>query len=267
MTKIYYFSGTGNSLYIAKQLSKEIDSAEIVPMVGEIKHASKSALSKSIGLVFPVHAFSMPTVVKAFLQQASFDKDTYIFAVATRMGSSCKVFEDINKILLEKGVRLSSKWFINMPNNYLSLLPMSNEEEVKILGEAADKKVAEISAIIKSKSFYEEVDPHYSYFEKNILFSVLNKIYTATNYFGLENKFYADDKCTNCSLCSKICLAEKIKMKDNKPIWEKDVSCYHCFACIHYCPVAAIQINNKTKKCGRYHHFDAKSNEILEQKA
>ncbi|MBN2536083.1 MAG: EFR1 family ferrodoxin [Spirochaetales bacterium] len=96
---------------------------------------------------------------------------------------------------------------------------------------------------------------------------ILIFIYNKTRYFNLENKFYADINCTGCGICSKICLSGKIKMKDNKPTWNKKIKCIFCFACIHYCPAHAIQIKNgKTIVRGRYHHPEVSAGEIINQK-
>lgn len=266
MSKIFYFSGTGNSLFIARQLAKQMGDCPVVPMVGEVRKGTNTALSGVIGLVFPVHAFSMPKLVADFLASSTFDKNTYIFAVATRMGSSCQVFDDIDKILSGKGVALTARWFINMPNNYLNLLPLSNVDQIRALNIEAAEAVTSIAANVNERKIYEEADPHYSHFERNIMFPMLNKLYTVTNYFGLENKFCADDKCINCSVCSRICPSNKIEMQNEKPVWKKDTPCYHCFACIHYCPAAAIQLNRKTRKVGRYHHANITIDDIAGQK-
>ncbi|GAH26880.1 unnamed protein product [marine sediment metagenome] len=51
-----------------------------------------------------------------------------------------------------------------------------------------------------------------------------------------NNYFYADSKCTGCGICEKVCLSQKIKMINKKPVWQKNVKCYLCYACLNYCP-------------------------------
>jgi len=73
--------------------------------------------------------------------------------------------------------------------------------------------------------------------------------------------------CSGCGICSRICLSNRIEMKNNKPIWNKKIKCIFCFACIHYCPNHAIQIkNSKTIVRGRYHHPEISIEEIINQK-
>jgi len=47
-----------------------------------------------------------------------------------------------------------------------------------------------------------------------------------------------------------VCPIETISMKNGKPVWGK--ACTQCTACIHHCPVEAIQDGNKTRENGRY---------------
>ena len=265
-TQIFYFSGTGNSLSVVREISNQLSDSEIIPIVSAAKNKVNATTAERVGLVFPVHAFSFPQIVEKFIKSLSIKPDTYLFAIATRMGSSCKVFENMDKIFAAKGIKISAKWFLDMPNNYLTLLPISNDEQTKSILKSSDGKVKGMAQAIQNKEIHEEQDPHYSFFEKYILFAFLGAIYRKTNYFGLENKFYADDKCNNCQVCTTVCLSGKIAKGENKPYWRKDVPCYHCLACIHYCPCAAIQNTKKTEKKGRYHHPSITYRDIATQK-
>lgn len=62
-------------------------------------------------------------------------------------------------------------------------------------------------------------------------------------------KFYANDKCTGCGICESVCNCNTIKV-DKKPSWGKE--CTQCLACMHFCPVKAIQYGKGTEKKGRY---------------
>lgn len=79
--------------------------------------------------------------------------------------------------------------------------------------------------------------------------------------------FYADSDCTSCGLCEKICLSKKIKMTDGKPVWQKNIQCYYCYACFNYCPVQSILIKDAyTEKNGRYHHPEISAMDVAKQK-
>ena len=51
---IYYFSATGNSLEIARQISKELDNCTIKSMTTKLPEEPVGGPDESIGFVFPV---------------------------------------------------------------------------------------------------------------------------------------------------------------------------------------------------------------------
>ena len=50
--EIYYFSGTGNSLYVARELQKRIPDARLMPIVGLLRKDLIQAGGKSDGQQF-----------------------------------------------------------------------------------------------------------------------------------------------------------------------------------------------------------------------
>jgi flavodoxin len=55
-TTLYYFSGTGNSLSIARKLAASIDGARIVP-IGNAQDDPNMPCADTIGFIFPTHAY------------------------------------------------------------------------------------------------------------------------------------------------------------------------------------------------------------------
>jgi len=83
-TDIYYFSGTGNSLFVAKELQKRISESNIIPIASLMKKTTVDSFADVIGFVFPVHALTIPIVVRIFIQKLNINNAKYIFAIATR---------------------------------------------------------------------------------------------------------------------------------------------------------------------------------------
>ena len=266
-TQIFYFSGTGNSLYIAKELEKRFPDTILVPMISVLNKDKIYTTAESIGFVFPIHAFTMPAPVKQFLERLDTTSSKYIFAVATRGGSPCRVFPQIDKILNKNGKALNAQFYVNMPNNYLPTFQMATKEEIIKLEAETNKTLEYMETVILNTQESKEKDPHGSFLEENILFPILTQVFHKTGYFNTEKNFYADENCTGCGICSQVCLSRKIKMQQDKPQWDKCVSCIFCFACIHYCPAKAIQIKKtKTHLKGRYHHKAVTMMDIASQK-
>ncbi len=79
--------------------------------------------------------------------------------------------------------------------------------------------------------------------------------------------FYADADCTGCGLCEKVCLSQKIRMVEDKPVWQEDVQCYFCYACFSFCPLQSVMVRGiYTKKGDRYCHPQVTAAEIGLQK-
>jgi ferredoxin len=268
--QIYYFSGTGNSLHAAEKLKGRLPEATLVPMVSVLKDDKIETSGEVIGLVFPIHCFTVPSPVKQFLQRVDLSSASYIFAVATRGGSPCRVFADVDKILRKKAKSLDAYFYLEMPNNFqlLHFKPVS-QEMIKQNELELQRRMDSIQAIIvkKQKSRENNHLKPLSFFKRNILYPVLKLVGQKTRYGNMEKKFYADSKCTGCGICDKVCLAEKIRLENGRPVWRKDIQCVFCFACINYCPVKAIQIKGtKTVIQGRYHHAEVSPEDIFGQK-
>ena len=63
---IYYFSGTGNSHYVAEVLSKSLQDT-----MQSIESAQSIKQDEIIGIVTPVYFFGLPDIVKDFLERLS----------------------------------------------------------------------------------------------------------------------------------------------------------------------------------------------------
>ena len=279
-TEIYYFSGTGNSFYVAKELQKRIIDSKLIPIVSLLNKDVIKTNAETVGFVFPVHALTIPIAVKRFIKKTEMESSEYIFAIATRDGSIFRGFKKIDQLLKKKNKHLDSHFILNMCNNESRHkgYKIPPESDILSLEKVVNKKLDSIQNIIVNKTTSREIDSNYSYgfpynpilnylLEKLVLFGM-----TVSEYIGGVNYFYTDTKCNGCGICEKVCLSKKIKMTDNKPTWQKNVLCYMCFACLNYCPAKSVQIKDipgvksYTKENGRYPHPFATINDIAGQK-
>lgn len=78
---ILYFSATGNCKYVATRLAKAFDeeSVSITECIGKNRYVFED---KTIGVVSPTYFWGLPSIVKEFLEKASF-KTEYLYFVAT----------------------------------------------------------------------------------------------------------------------------------------------------------------------------------------
>lgn len=265
--EIYYFSGTGNSLHVAQELQRRIPGTTLEPIIRALQRDTLTTHAETIGVVFPIHAFDVPWPVQQFLQRVDMSSASYIFALATRYCSSA-VFSRIDRLLAQHGQSLAAYFSVEMPENYLPMFEMSSPEENVRMENAMQQRLDAIHAIISSKRISREKDEMIVFLLYHTLFPLIRWVYQTTRYFALEKAFYADSRCTGCGVCERVCLSEKIRLTDHRPEWQEKIPCTFCFACLHYCPVQAIQLNKrKTLTRGRYHHADVSADDIAGQKS
>jgi len=270
--EIYYFSGTGNSLHVAKELQKRISETDLIPIVSLLNKDVIETDGETVGFVFPIYLTTIPVPVKDFIKKLDLKSTKYIFALATRGGSPHRAFIDVEKILKKRGRSLDAYFTLNMGNNALN--PNPTEEEIAELELVAQGRLDSIQQSIIHKEKNREKDTHSTVpVPFAPLFLRLIPLLTVlAEYAGLKHFFYSDSNCTGCGTCEKICLSQKITMVDKKPVWRENVRCYMCYACINYCPVQSVQLRSKwymkadTTKMGRYSHPYATVDDIAGEK-
>ncbi|QGU94560.1 4Fe-4S ferredoxin [Clostridium bovifaecis] len=257
---IFYFSGTGNSLQAAKSIA-DYNGEKLVSIAKEINNKDGNFEytlndKETIGFVFPVYAWAPPKMVIKFIEKLKFNnyKDNYTFAVATcgeNIGNTMKV---LHSSLIKKGMKLSSGFSLRMPNNYIIMgnVDSKDVEEEKLL--AAEESLKNINELVKERKagVFQVVKG----FAPGILTAVINPLF---NKHAVNTKnFNVNDSCTGCGLCEEVCNSNTIKVKE-KPQWGEE--CTQCLACIHTCPVKAINYGKSTQNKGRYRNPNVKVSE------
>jgi len=247
-TTIYWFSGTGNSLYAAKRLAAELGGASLHSMAEDIPHEAVGGSGEKIGFVFPSYYSNLPRVVRSFIEKINIKDGTYLFTLVTMGGVGMGSVAAIESCLKQKNLRLDYGRSILMPANYAIMYNPADKTKVENRLEKINKKIKKISLQIKAgvKSV------------RKITFTS-EKLYK--NIETLDTQFFAGDSCNACGQCAKICPVGNIKMDDKKPRWLRH--CEHCVACMSWCPTQAIQYGEKTKKRRRYSNPKIPVNEMM----
>lgn len=249
---IFYFSGTGNSLKVAKDIAAAIEDCELISMG---KSHKLSGPYERIGFVYPVYGGGMPGVVERFVKalDLSSNNNSYIFAVCTSGSGSADGLTNISKIIGAKDGKLSYGESIRCFSNYVGLYAMGSDADSKAKAQtqATKQVIMDIQSLAVKPPF------------KNSLLALIHGPFIKS----LAKKdigFNVSEACNSCTTCSKVCPVGNIKMQDGKPMFLHH--CEQCMACVQWCPKQAINFKNKTQDRGRYHHPDITLKEMINEK-
>jgi len=249
---IFYFSGTGNSLAAAKLIARQLGDCEVVFMKGEFTPA---AHYERMGFVLPCYAGGAPKPALEFLKALPLSAGSadYIFSVVTCNVNGGDAAFMLNKALAQKGLQLHYAKTVRMVGNYVVQYSVpGNAEE---LLQKADAQLRTIAGGIGQKTETKPLRRHLYY----------------TTFYALGNQFFylkekqlrASDACTGCGLCAQLCPVENIIIVGDRPEFLHK-NCTNCLACLHWCPMAAIDCGKSTVWRERYHHPDVKVKELID---
>jgi len=239
---IFYFTGTGNSLYVARNLGD----GDVRSIPQELAHADRSYAANTIGIVSPVYYHELPRPVKEFIRTSTFSCD-YFFIVGT-YGNRHGGFAELTRRFLEECGKQAD--YINTVIMVDNALPGYDiAEQLRI---DPDKHVNEHIAAVKDdiaqrRAFIQPVTDadlahHFAYVERGII--------APTD----EDPLYAvTDACVSCGTCEDVCPTGCITLSDGHPTWDY-AKCAICMACIHACPATAIRFATLPEKNPGVHY-------------
>ncbi|MHA2393791.1 MAG: EFR1 family ferrodoxin [Promethearchaeota archaeon] len=260
-TTIYFFTGTGNSLKIAKSIAERLEDCELIPIAKIWELSNLESTSEEIGFIFPLYYSGLPKIVYDFVKKINLSKSEYFFAVVTNAGDVTELpLQQLEKILRIKIKTLSAGFLITMPNNYIIGYDITPENRQKEFFEEANKQIEKITDLIKNKK--SNLNPYV--FKKDLSRGEKFNAKFREDVNKNDKLFYAQDTCTSCGICEDVCPVNNIMLKEGIPQWQH--KCQQCLACINFCPERAIQIGTSTLKTQRYHHPEITLQEIINQK-
>lgn len=246
---ILYFSATGNSEYVAKRIATKTD--DIAVSITDCYKKQTFSFDKkyeTLGIISPTYSWGLPIIVIEFLQRLDLSyKPNYIFFIATYGTTPGQTAKFADNILAPKGLSLSAKFSVKMPDTWTPIFDLSNKEKVQQINDNAELEIGYIIKQIKTFTIGN--------FMKNKLPYPLAKIGYNIEYNSMRKTkhFSVEDSCIGCGLCAKNCPVSAIQIKDRKPQWVKE-QCVMCLSCLHHCPKFAIQYGKNTKRHGQYTH-------------
>ena len=229
--KIYYFTGTGNSMRAARIIAEKLGDTEIISMRTDPKEESARDCDV-VGFVFPVYHWTMPAYAAAYVEFLEINPKAYVFAVAMPSficGIAC---ETLANILKQKHIKLAYGNLVYSVANYAIVYPPFPPAKLRV--PKTEKKLKVIAEEIASRT--EKEYPHASASMKKRKERVMTPYLELQKY--ADNPFTISEDCISCGTCARVCPCRNIQLNSGKPQFLHH--CANCMACVVSCPKRAI---------------------------
>ena len=253
--KTFYFTGTGNSLQVARGVSPDGELISIPRFLREHEDSAGRIIvaEEAIGLVFPTYWLAMPPIVEEFLEKVRFETG-YLFAIATRGNMSLTLKSHLMQVARKNGHRLSYYSQLSMPDSWLPLCDMAKEKQ-RFKDDELAWGIEALAADVRARRSNTGGHALLAF-----LRPVVVNLYASKQIQGFTQRFSIDGSCNGCGTCAQVCSAQSIELLEGGPV--HGGACNACLACIHHCPKGAIHMQ-KEKTPERYRNPTVSVNDII----
>lgn len=249
---LFYFSGTGNSKYIALTLGNLL--GEKIYFIPETNPLETDVTGEKIIFVFPVYSWGVPPIVEKFILSFSQSfweevgrRNCPVVCVMSCGDEVALAPEIFLKTFSKLNMEVSSIWSVIMPNNYV-LLPGFDVDPKDVESKKLSMcrgRILEIAQGIQSNiKTIDVVRGNIPWLKTRIVFPLFKR-------WGIfPSKWHYTGACISCGKCASSCPLINIVMENGHPNWGS--RCCSCLACYHICPSHAVAYAKETRKKGQY---------------
>lgn len=260
---IYYFSGTGNTAFVAYEFQENYKKAKVD--VDLFKIESMDAVTSQgkydfLMIGFPVYAFYPPQLVIDFVKKLPEVKDKPVILFATGGGSAGASFSVLGNILKKKNYNVICNFLYVMPDNVYFLFgkDAQKKEEIELMISSTQGKVKQDFEVITSgKSKFVDCN-----FFLKIISGLVHSFFNLGQKHQKGRWFWQREACNYCGLCEKNCPTKNITIKKEKGKVSFGNNCMFCTRCYNFCPKKAIHFKS-LKKTKNFRRYDRLKDEIL----
>ena len=258
-TIIYYFSGTGNNLWLAMKLREQLGEAVIEPI-------HKLQMEKSIPkeyewVVFCVPSYysHIPAFVKECMDGVTFASHQKVAGIVGCGGNRGMAIQDLRQCVEDAGHHVQIEAMIMMPGGYILSYGAFPKSYQKLCFSLAERKLKRIAGKMKADDVALLAKPGLFYRKKDEA-----RLQAAMAQFAEIGRSYTvSEDCVGCGTCVKVCPVHNISIEQGKAAFGD--SCAQCMACIQWCPKKAIDYQGKAAKKKYYHQSEISLQEMIQR--
>jgi len=288
ITIVYYFSGTGNSLAVAREIADGLG-GELLSIPAAVRKQRVEAKADCIGIVFPSYLaqlYGVPLIVERFVGRLVEIEKKYLFAVATcgayQSFNALPALKNLSRLVRARGGRIAAEHSVRLPMNNLdySHIPIPISKDQELMFEKCHPKVAAICDAARRRGRTRHG------IAKSILNWAMTPLYLMLRIVylkelrkyarepegsslgfrdlipGIDKSIRCDDQCDGCGTCALVCPVSNIAMNEGRPTWLHH--CEMCLACAEWCPRRAVHHCMRADGSA-YHHPDVKVSDMVKQ--
>ncbi len=248
MAVVFYFSGTGNTWWVADRIIRHLDAGNINASAVSIDTLTPKKADwwiKTADLVlfgWPVYGSDLPEPVKRFIDALPVnEKGKHVHLFCTQMGFSGDGAWTAHKRLKAKGLIVDTAEHFTMPSNmsmFKGFLGTPDEKSIKKIISKAETQVEDyVRRLLMDRA---RIKGRYSL----LLGLVQRGPYRL--YQGAAQKKVGVDatRCTHCGLCESLCPVHNITIQS---VPEFAGHCAQCLRCYSFCPANAITFYGRAR--------------------
>jgi formate hydrogenlyase subunit 6/NADH:ubiquinone oxidoreductase subunit I/flavodoxin len=285
-TEVYYFSGTGNCLAVARAVGARLgrEPRSIADFTDE---ASVATDADTIGLVFPAYLSALhgvPLIVERFLSKVEGRQSKRLFAICTCGGyelfNAAPALRTLAAVARRGGWRLTAEYAVRLPMNNLDYehIPVPIETDPGTILGRAEAQVDDICDRIATGRNGRHravgrfvtllMSPAYRAMAESTVQTLKGLAgEPADSDLGFrelmvrtDHSIRVDSRCTGCGICVRVCPAGDIELVEGRPVWLG--RCEMCCACDEWCPSDAIH-HWQRPDGAKYHHPSVTSKDLF----